>query len=331
MACNRFHPFVIPKTILLYESLLMILCVTLNPVVDTTLFVEKIQPVYRTNAQRVTHVAGGKGNNVARASRALGQSARVMLPLGGITGYHVAELLGGEGIETTVVRISSDTRVAVTVVDKHYEQRAFFAPNSAFTPDDVEEVRLRYTEALEGVDAVCVCGSSPGPSADVLFYDLLHDASERGLPNLLDTYGEALRLGLAAPPTIVKANLIEASGVLGYSPNTLDAQLVAVDELRQGGAQMAVLTLGADGAVFAAGERAWLARPPQVAVVNPIGSGDAMTAGLMTGLLRRDPPETCFRLGMASAVANSLTWEACRLNPTDVESLLDRVEITLLR
>ena len=51
----------------------MILCVTLNPVLDTTFFVDKMRPIYRTEAQRENYVAGGKGDNVARALGILGE------------------------------------------------------------------------------------------------------------------------------------------------------------------------------------------------------------------------------------------------------------------
>ena len=55
-----------------------------------------------------------------------------------------------------------------------------------------------------------------------------------------------------------------------------------------------------------------------------------MTAGLMAGLVRGFRPEECFRLGMAAAAANTLTWDACRFDAADVEVLLPKVEITAI-
>ena len=111
---------------------------------------------------------------------------------------------------------------------------------------------------------------------------------------------------------------------------TPEDQIAALDALRRWGSDWAVLTLGEQGALFAAGERRWSARPPRVEAINPIGSGDAMTAGLMAGLVRGLPPEECFRLGMAAAAANTLTWEACRFDAAVVEALLPKVEITAI-
>ena len=157
--------------------------------------------------------------------------------------------------------------------------------------------------------------------------ELLALARDRGLPTLLDSSGEGLRQGVTAAPRIIKVNLAEAAALLGRKLVTPEDQVAALDALRQWGSDWSVLTLGEQGALFAAGERRWSARPPRVEAINPIGSGDAMTAGLMAGLVRGLPPEECFRLGMAAATANTLTWEACRFDAAVVEALLPQVEM----
>ena len=147
------------------------------------------------------------------------------------------------------------------------------------------------------------------------------------MPTLLDSSGEGLKQGVVATPRIVKVNLAEAVALLGRELLTPDDQMAALDALRVWGSDWAVLTLGEKGALFAAGERRWAAAAPKVEAINPIGSGDALTAGLMAGLVRGLPPEECFRLGMATAVANTLTWDACWFNLADVEALVPQIEI----
>ena len=305
----------------------MILCVTLNPVLDTTFFVAEMRPVYRTEAQRVTYVAGGKGNNVARALRVLDEPAHALVALGGATGQHVADLLAAEGIAATPAWVSSETRLQITVVDRHFEQRSFFAPSGSFTPADAHEVRAQFERFLPAAKAVCLCGSAPAPEAAALFPELLSLAQDRGLSTLLDSSGEGLRLGIAARPTIVKCNLAEASALLGRDLSSNVAHVEALEVLAAFSSAWTVLTLGERGALFAAGDRRWSAAPPKVEAINPISSGDAMTAGLLAGLVRGETPEGCFRLGMAAAAANTLTWDACRFNLADVVALLPQIEL----
>ena len=305
----------------------MILCVTLNPVLDTTFFVDEMRPVYRTEAQRVTYVAGGKGDNVVRALGILGEPAHALVALGGDTGRHVANLLAAEGIAATPAWMSGETRLQITVIDRALEQRAFYAPAVPFTADDRAEFRRRFEDLLPGADAVCISGSAPDTVAAALVPEFLALARDRGLPTLLDSSGEGLRQGVTAAPRILKVNLAEAEALLGRGLMTPEDQVAALDALRQWGSDWSVLTLGEQGALFAAGDRRWSARPPKVEAINPIGSGDAMTAGLMVGVVRGLPPEECFRLGMAAAAANTLTWDACRFDAAAVEALLPQVEM----
>ena len=305
----------------------MILCVTLNPVLDTTFFVDEMRPIYRTEAQRVTYVAGGKGDNVARALGVLGEPAHALVALGGDTGRHVANLLAAEGIAATPTWVSGETRLQITVIDWALEQRAFYAPAVPFTADDRAEFRRRFEALLPGADAVCISGSAPDTVAAALVPEFLALACDRGLPTLLDSSGEGLRQGVTATPRILKVNLAEAEALLGRKLMTREDQMAALAALRGWGSDWAILTLGEQGALFAAGERRWSARPPEVEAINPIGSGDAMTAGFMAGVVRGETPEGCFRLGMAAAAANTLTWEACRFDLADVETLLREIEM----
>ena len=154
-----------------------------------------------------------------------------------------------------------------------FAQRSFFAPNGAFTREDADAVRTQFERLLPAASAVCLCGSAPAPEAAVLFPELLAMARRRGLHTLLDSSGLGLKLGVAAAPHVVKANLAEASALLGRTLATHEDQTAALDALRRWGSDWAVLTLGEQGALFAAGRERWSARPPEVPVVNPIGAG----------------------------------------------------------
>jgi len=139
----------------------MILCVTLNPVVDTTFFIDRFEETYRTEVRRVAHLAGGKGNNVARALKCLGSPARVFNPLGGTYGRLLEELLLTEGIEQIPGWISGETRVVVTLVDPAHEQRAYFAPPAAWTEADAVSVRECFQRSLAGCQAVAFAAVPP--------------------------------------------------------------------------------------------------------------------------------------------------------------------------
>ncbi len=67
--------------------------------------------------------------------------------------------------------------------------------------------------------------------------------------------------------------------------------------------------------------------PPQIKVVNPIGSGDSLLAGLVDGWLDRLEPEVLFQHAIASAVANATVWDAGAIEPGEVARWSKRVVI----
>ena len=70
--------------------------------------------------------------------------------------------------------------------------------------------------------------------------------------------------------------------------------------------------------------RHYLALPPPIAAVNPIGSGDCSWRESPTpGSPGLDPGQT-FRHGIACAVANALVWDAGAIDPRTVHDHEER-------
>jgi tagatose 6-phosphate kinase len=128
---------------------------------------------------------------------------------------------------------------------------------------------------------------------------------------VLDTHGEALLLGAAAGPAIVKPNLEELANLTGRRLSAPDgpdltAVAAAADQLRASGARAVVASLGSAGLLATTGDGRWLARPAAVAG-NPTGAGDAVVAALAHGLVLGRPWDERLRhaaaLGAATVAA----------------------------
>ncbi len=306
----------------------MILCITLNPVVDTTYFVDRVRPVYRTVASRVTHLMGGKSSNVVRALGSLNEDGHTLLCLGGKMGHFAARVIDEEDLPCSIAWVSDETRLMITIVDADHQQQAFFAPNGPFTDEDAASVLAAVEELLPQAEILAVCGSSPARRADELFRQILEQAKRRAVPTLLDSSGGGLARGLEAGPTIVKVNLAEAEGVLGRELPDMGDRIAALQHLRSHGTRWAIITMGADGALMSpeSGEF-WHVLPPDLQAINPIGSGDAMAAGLLAAFRRGFTAAECVRYATAVAAANTLTWDACDINVQDVDRLLPQVQL----
>ena len=95
----------------------MIITVTLNAAIDKTLAVPNFQVGRRHRSTEQRTMPGGKGVNVARALKALGQPVIATGLAGGATGTRIIEQLTEEAILCDFVRIKDESRTSTAVID----------------------------------------------------------------------------------------------------------------------------------------------------------------------------------------------------------------------
>jgi 1-phosphofructokinase family hexose kinase len=308
----------------------MILCVTLNPCLDKTLTVPPWRPGDLVRGSAIREVVGGKGNNVARALRRLGQESRPVMFLGGPVGSICeSRLRSDDGLDPLVIPTAGPTRVILTVrTESSAEQTAFFDPDPAIEAAEAERLLQAVEQALRGdVAALTLSGSSPSPSTDELFSELIAMARARRVPVFLDTYGPALDAIWGFWPTAMQLNRREAAAHLRKPSLSDDDAAELLQRWHRHGVAWGVITDGPRPAVILCGGRRYRALPPLIEAVNPIGSGDSFLAGAVDGWLKMIEPEPWIRHAMGCAVANAMTWDAGAIDPVEVARWADQIEI----
>lgn len=289
----------------------MLLSVTPNPALDRTIVVPNLHIGQRHRVEHVLVTAGGKGLNVARTAQVLGQPCTACAPLGGFTGQYVAHLAHEEGLHGHWYwHNAGETRTCILVVDPHaHDATPLDEHGPQFSADEwqvfVETVLAVAATSRPSDMLVTVCGSLPPGVPPAALADLLHALA--GSRVLVDTSGNALEAALNAAPFAVKVNAAELSAVLGQPVTTLQEATDALACVRSRGVALALVSLGEQGAVAQDDTTTWYAKPPPLEIVSTVGSGDALTAGLATGLLRGQPLAEALRLGVACGAANTLT------------------------
>ena len=304
----------------------MILVVSLNPALDVTHRVGHADWAGVNRPAEVYVRPGGKGVNVATVLGALGAEVVLTGLAGGLAGHGLRAELSARAVAADLVEISGETRRTFAVVDSGRGQTALFnEPGPRVRPDEYARFRVTFGAQLADCTAVVLSGSLPPGLAGTTYADLITMAADAGVPALLDTSGEALMLGAAAGPAIVKPNLAELQAASTRDParprghttrpdhehswccDPAAAAAKAADMLRGMGAAAVVVTLGSDGLLALTPEESWHARPPEVTGGNPTGAGDATAAGLAHGLAAGTPwPDRAAHaaaLGAAAVVA----------------------------
>jgi tagatose 6-phosphate kinase len=312
----------------------VIAVVCLNPALDVTHHVPAVDWSGVNRPSAVHARPGGKGLNVARTLHALGAEVLVMGLVGGTTGEAVTAELAALALPAAFTRVAGETRRTFTIVDGRTGDAALFSePGPRIAADGYAEFRDRYASVLAGCAAVVLSGSLPPGLAPGTYAELTALAAAAGVPVLLDAHGEALRLGAAAGPDIVKPNLAELEDFAGRplsGPARLDRQAVAAAarDLRAAGPAAVVVSLGADGLHADTGDGRWHAVPPAVAAGNATGAGDAATAGLAHGMALGHPWDERLRHAVALGTAAALAPVAGEFSPADYATVRAGVTVT---
>src|SRR5437588_4612760 len=95
----------------------MIITVTLNAALDKTLEVPNFKVGRRHRSVEQTTMPGGKGVNIARALKRLGQPVIATGLAGGATGNRIVDALNDEAILNGFIRIREELRTNTAVLD----------------------------------------------------------------------------------------------------------------------------------------------------------------------------------------------------------------------
>ena len=321
-----------------------LLIVNPNPVFDRTITVHELVlgAVMRTLDVELT--AGGKGINVARVLRTLGQGAPLLVAVGTEDAARYQRLLSAEGADPIVVEVPGSVRIA-SIYREHNSGRITVVNDAGDTmsPDAWHTVQAAIVARIGAGDVVLCMGSfPPGVSPDAV-RDLVSAIRATGAQVLVDTAPHWLAGALAGGPDVVTPNLHEAEAVLhtgsidimddqGASPTeTRDRALAAAQALCARGARRAIVTAGAAGVAVADPSGARWHDAFRVEPVSTVGAGDSFVAGLAIEWMRGGDStdwDEAVRFGIATSAASC---EQVRAGGVDSERVFAIHEALLAR
>ncbi len=306
----------------------MILCIGTTPAVQRVMVFRQLELDAVNRAVTTVDGVAGKSVNVAKVLKALGERPMAAGFLGGDRGERVQGVLAERGIETAFVRVASRTRECVTVLDQSAGTITELVEESPpVTSAEYEQLLTSIRERVPRCRAVVLSGTIAPGASPALYRVVVELAQEHGVLPVVDAQGAALTETLGARPGLLKPNRAELAATLGRELGDEAAVAAAMRELCGRGAQRVVVTAGKEPALASDGTKFWRVRAPRIQAVNPIGSGDAFTAGLVWRLMRgEDLGEAC-RWAAAVGAANALTLMPGEVSRVDVERLAAEVAV----
>lgn len=303
----------------------MILVAGLSPAWQQTVSLPSLQVGEVNRARSVVWCASGKVLNVGRALHSLGASCRVLATVGGISGEQIQREFRDSGIPCRWVETQSATRVCTTLLDESTGTTTEIVEN-ALPIDDVElrEFRAAFEDESSRADLIVLTGSFPPGVPSSLYGDLL---ARTRVPVLLDAQGPPLLQALPYRPFLIKPNREELARTLG---NTIDDEASLPEALGAAlglGAQNIIVTQGRGTVWMASRQGMHTAQPPGLRVVNPIGSGDCLAAGVAWALQSGEQLPDALRYGLAAAADNVGQLLPARLDANRVSTIARGIEV----
>lgn len=260
----------------------MIYTVTFNPSLDYYLKVNnlKLGAVNRSSSEWMT--VGGKGINVSRQLKYLGDDSVALGFVAGFTGQEICSEIEHLGLRSELLEVGGRSRINVKL--KSTTETDVNALGAEITADDVKKLAAELKKKLKAGDFVIISGNAPAELGEEIYADLIYELSPAdGVNFVVDACGKLLTETLKYKPFLIKPNLFELCEIFGL-PTSINTKIIAeyARKLQKFGARNVVVSMGSEGAVMITEtKQAMYVRAARGQLVNSVGAGDCMVAGFV--------------------------------------------------
>ena len=283
----------------------MIYTVTLNPAVDKTVVIENLRTGSVNRVASVRTDAGGKGINVSKCLKNLGEGSVAAGIFAGGAGEQLVAMLEELGIPVLAVQAQGQSRTNLKIIDPvNKENTDINEPGPVVSQALLEQLKLEIGSKVQPGDVVILSGSLPAGVDRGLYGAWTAYFRGLGACVYLDADGEPMHKGMAAIPYMIKPNNDELAALLGKNRLSLEEMVQEGIRLHETGIAEVVISLGGDGAIFISRDGVYRAKGLSVSVKSTVGAGDSMVAAMAYGQTQNLSREEKIRLAVAMGAAS---------------------------
>lgn len=306
----------------------MITTITFNASIDrlyrvSEINIGEVQRVIESNA-----TAGGKGINVTKVCKILGEDTMAIGFLGGFNGAFIKNELDKKEIKNRFTKIDSETRNCLNIIENNKVSTEFLEKGPVVEASDLERFEEDLKEVIKDTKVLAASGSFC-QNMPVEYYEKIGNiCRENGVKFVLDTSGNALKAALKSKPYLIKPNTDEIKQILDVNVESREEIIEAGEKLLELGAENVCISLGKNGMIYLDGKNVYDVKIPKVEAVNTVGSGDSTIAGFSVGILRGYSLEETIKLANACGISNALNVDTGFVKLEEVEKYKNLVEVT---
>ena len=302
----------------------MIYTVTLNPAIDKTVVIENFRAGGVNRVASVREDAGGKGINVSKCLKNLGEKSVAAMILAGDTGAKLERMLGELGIPVLSVWTEGENRTNLKIIDPVNKANTDInEPGPVVSAALLEQFKEKLGSRIRPEDVVILSGSLPAGVDRGLYGEWTAYFRSLGACVYLDADGEPMEKGMKAIPYMIKPNNDELAALLGKEKLSIEEMVFEGKRLHDTGIEEIVISLGGDGALFVSKDGCYRAEGLKVEVKSTVGAGDSVVAAMayaqVKKLSRQEKISLAVAIGAASVMQSGtqppeaeLVWELAK-------------------
>jgi len=302
----------------------MFITVTLNPAIDVMLNVKNFKVEKHVKLLSKIKVAGGKGINISKVFKSIGEKTFVTGFIGGPNGKFIEKAMSKAHIDHQFVHVPQETRENLKIFDQF--ESSTYEINEAGLPIDLakmDELIVLLKSIIKKNDVLIISGSAP-INYDVDVYKVMIETLKPLCKEIvLDTSKEWLKVGLTASPHVIKPNLEELEYYTGKKLETDDDIVQEALKIVESGVLEVIVSLGKKGSLYISKDYQYKITVPDIKVHQTVGAGDALLAGFLSAKYKKSLEEA-----LIDATYVSLSYIADIENETEIKEQINIVKIT---
>lgn len=305
----------------------MITVITFNPSIDRLYKLDKFEIGRVQRSQFVNPTAGGKGLNVSKVIKKLGETPTCLGFLGGYNGEYIKDEIEKIGIKNEFTKIDGETRICLNIMDLNGVSTEILEKGPCISQEDIKSFEDKLDKILEKTEVLVASGSLV-EGLPVDYYKIIGDkCREKGVKYILDTSGVSLKEAMDTDIYLIKPNTDELGSITNRKISTLDDVVEAGKILLNKNIENICVSMGKDGMVLLNKDSIYEVKIPKIDVLNPVGSGDSSVAGFAYGLSKGYDLIECLRLANACGISNALHNETGNIELSDIYKFTNQIKI----
>lgn len=305
----------------------MIYCTLLNPAIDVVYDVPELKPGSTMTDTVSRMYPSGKGINVARVVKTLGEEVTVIGQVPQESRKQFETHLDSLEIKSHLYSTDGGARINTTVLETNGQVTHINAASSALPPRVQDEVLDFMESRMASGDMWAFSGSLPAGFDQNVYQKLITACRKKSVETILDSRGEALQRGLRATPRMVKPNLTELEQFFNEQIQGVRHIALKGKRLVDMGVDFVFISLGSDGMIAIHENDCLLCSAPTVRAVDTVGCGDALAAGILVGYCRKFSFSEMCRLAVACGSSKAMHRGPASATRDETWQLMEDVKV----